>query len=137
MRQFLAAACLVALAAVPAARAQGAQLSHAQAQEQVERLLVASPYKLSFQARNGHIRYRLAFDRDDAGRASQRPVRLPETGEQHVTATGDAFELDICGDCGHEAARVSGGAGVALACHGRMRAGSMRELSSARGEGDT
>ncbi|MEZ5960097.1 MAG: transglutaminase-like domain-containing protein [Hyphomonadaceae bacterium] len=52
-----------------------------------------SPYRLSAEARQGHIRIRYAF-RDGV------TFPLPVTGEQRARADGGFITLDICGDCG-------------------------------------
>ena len=66
-------------------------------QQWIETIAVASPYKLSSDARRGTIRYRVEFD--DGTRWN-----WPETGEQHVERDGDAVALTICTDCGEETA---------------------------------
>lgn len=60
-------------------------------------LLVKSPYRLPPAALNGEIRYRLRFD-------NGRQWRIPDTGEQRVTASGDDLTLAVCTACGDEAA---------------------------------
>ncbi len=60
-------------------------------------LLVKSPYRLPPAALNGEIRYRLRFE-------GGQDWRIPDTGEQRVTASGDALTLAVCADCGDEAA---------------------------------
>ncbi|MEZ5957143.1 MAG: transglutaminase-like domain-containing protein [Hyphomonadaceae bacterium] len=52
-----------------------------------------SPYRLSAEARRGHIRIRYAFREGVA-------FPLPSTGEQRVRIDGESVTLDICGDCG-------------------------------------
>ena len=52
-----------------------------------------SPYRLSTEARRGHIRIRYAF-RDGV------TFPLPSTGEQRVRVDEEFVTLDICGDCG-------------------------------------
>ncbi len=64
----------------------------------LESVSVASPYKLSTDARAGAIRYRFALA-DGAKR------HWPETGEQHVAADDDGVAtVTICTDCGREPA---------------------------------
>jgi len=52
-----------------------------------------SPYRLSSEARQGHIRIRYAF-------SDAVTFPLPETGEQRVRTDGEFVTLDICDDCG-------------------------------------
>lgn len=52
-----------------------------------------SPYRLTAEARRGHIRIRYAF-RDGV------TFPLPVTGEQRVRAEGEFITLDICNECG-------------------------------------
>lgn len=52
-----------------------------------------SPYRLTTEARRGHIRIRYAF-LDDV------TFPLPVTGEQRARIEGEFVTLDICGDCG-------------------------------------
>ncbi|HYJ30944.1 MAG TPA: transglutaminase-like domain-containing protein [Allosphingosinicella sp.] len=55
--------------------------------------LVRAPYRMPASALNGHVRYRFAF-RDGLN------FPLPETGEQHGSAAGEAVSLDVCEGCG-------------------------------------
>ncbi len=52
-----------------------------------------SPYRLSTEARRGHIRIRYAFREGVT-------FPLPSTGEQRVRTDGEFVTLDICGECG-------------------------------------
>lgn len=52
-----------------------------------------SPYRLSTEARRGHIRIRYAFREGVT-------FPLPSTGEQRVHTDGEFVTLDICGACG-------------------------------------
>jgi len=64
----------------------------------LESVSVASPYKLSTDARAGAIRYRFAL-------ADGAKWHWPETGEQHVAADDDGVAtVTICTDCGREPA---------------------------------
>jgi hypothetical protein len=92
-------ATLALLCATPAAGAQARapELTHERARALVESLLVASPYKIGEAARTGRIRYRLTVAGTDA-------YAVPETGEQHVSPKDGFLEIDICADCGSEAA---------------------------------
>ncbi|KRA81858.1 hypothetical protein ASD78_00870 [Lysobacter sp. Root667] len=74
--------------------------TEAQARAAIHARLVASPYKMSERARSGRIRYALAFEP-----ALAWP--WPATGEQRVQprdATAATALIDVCGDCGNEAA---------------------------------
>lgn len=73
--------------------------SQEQAREFVRSLLVASPYRIPLEARNGEIRYQLTL-------ADGTRWPWPETGEQHVEpdAAGTTTTLSICLECGREAA---------------------------------
>lgn len=63
----------------------------------VQSLAVASPYRISAEARAGKIRYWLRFD----GETAREP---PETGEQHVVREDSRFVVSVCADyCGQEA----------------------------------
>lgn len=63
----------------------------------IQSLAVASPYRMSAEARGGKIRYWLRFDADVV-------PELPETGEQHVERAGDRHVVSICAAaCGREA----------------------------------
>jgi Transglutaminase-like superfamily len=59
----------------------------------VPNAMTRSPFRISQSARQGHIRYRLAF-RDGIEFA------LPQTGEQSARAAPGAVIVDICADCG-------------------------------------
>jgi len=56
-------------------------------------VMTKSPYRIPEPAALGHMRYRFAF-RDGI------EFRLPETGEQRVTAEKGIVTLDICAECG-------------------------------------
>lgn len=55
--------------------------------------MLRSPYRISRDAMQGHIRYTFGFD---AG----VEFAPPQTSEQRVRPTPDGFILDICADCG-------------------------------------
>ncbi len=55
--------------------------------------LIKSPYRMSRESMNGHIRYTFSF-------APDVEFLPPETSEQRVRATTGGFVLDICQDCG-------------------------------------
>lgn len=97
-------ACAVAQAQAPKqAPALGA--TEAQARALIHARLVASPYKMSENARSGRIRYALAFEP-----ALAWP--WPATGEQRVQmrdATAATALIDVCADCGDEAAPDAAG----------------------------
>ncbi|UHQ23171.1 transglutaminase-like domain-containing protein [Lysobacter sp. 5GHs7-4] len=97
----LAAALAAAAAqAAPPAPAPALAATETQARALIQARLVASPYKMSERARNGRIRYMLAFE----------PAMVwpwPATGEQRVRlrdASASSAQIDICADCGDEAA---------------------------------
>lgn len=69
--------------------------SNEEMEQAIRALLVPSPYKISDAARAGTIRYRVEL-RDGS------IWNWPETAEQHVALDGDATELTICANCGHE-----------------------------------
>jgi hypothetical protein len=72
----------------------------------VYRQLIRSPVRISEAGLQGRIRYTLMSDFD---------LQPPETGEQHVTRKGDDWQLDICADCGQEAAATEAERARALA----------------------
>lgn len=87
----------LACAVLPARAQDGAE---SQARALAHARLVASPYKMSERARSGHIRYLLEFEPALAW-------AWPSTGEQRVRVrdAADARALiDVCADCGDEAA---------------------------------
>ena len=95
----LAAATLI-LAAAAHADTPTLGATEAQARAAIHARLVASPYKMSERARSGRIRYALAFEP-----ALAWP--WPATGEQRVQlgeATAATALIDVCTDCGNEAA---------------------------------
>lgn len=59
----------------------------------IPNMATRSPFRISAEARSGHIRYRYAF-RDSIA------FPLPQTGEQRVTAERGFITLDICAECG-------------------------------------
>jgi transglutaminase-like putative cysteine protease len=69
-----------------------AQRSHPPYQV-IPNMATRSPFRISPEARRGHIRYRYAF-RDSIA------FPLPQTGEQRVSAEGGFITLDICAACG-------------------------------------
>jgi transglutaminase-like putative cysteine protease len=71
--------------------------SSSDVEDSLRTLLVASPYKISDEARAGTIRYEMQL-RDGA------EWNWPETAEQHVVRKGATTELTICADCGREVA---------------------------------
>jgi len=71
--------------------------SNYEIQQLVETIAVASPYKLSSDARDGTIRYRIALDGGETW-------DWPETSEQHVVADPDVATITVCRDCGDERA---------------------------------
>ncbi len=84
-------------AIVPLAAAEEAAIpSHDQARAQIQRMLVASPYKISPAARAGTIRYTFDF-------ADGRVWPWPTTAEQSVRIEGDTIVVTVCADCGDEA----------------------------------
>ena len=91
---------LVYLAVVVVAIAhadEGPKMSY-DTQVVLESVSVASPYKLSTDARAGAIRYRFAL-------ADGAKWHWPETGEQHVVVDDDGVAtVTICTDCGREPA---------------------------------
>jgi transglutaminase-like putative cysteine protease len=100
MRQyFLASACLFTLA-LAISRASLADtdpaLTTEQAQAQIRRMMVPSPYKISERARGGPIRYSIATN----GSANWD---WPATGEQKITQQDDVWMITVCSDCGDEA----------------------------------
>jgi hypothetical protein len=97
LKRVLTTLALLCAATVAGAQAGSSKLTHEQAKAFVDSLLVASPYKLGETVRSGRIRYRLVL-------AGMHAPALPETGEQHVDNHGGAIEIDICADCGEEAA---------------------------------
>lgn len=97
-----AAALLVCAVAQAQAPTQAPTLgaTESQARALIHARLVASPYKMSERARSGRIRYALAFE----------PALVwswPATGEQRVQVRDAAAAtalVDVCNDCGDEAA---------------------------------
>ena len=83
--------------AVLTAGALASEPSSYDIQQWIETIAVASPYKLSSDARRGTIRYRIALD-DGA------TWDWPETAEQHVVADSGIATITICADCGREPA---------------------------------
>lgn len=63
------------------------------AYEVIPNMAVRSPYRISPEARRGHIRYRFAF-RDAV------TFPLPQTGEQRLSVADGIATLDICETCG-------------------------------------
>jgi hypothetical protein len=59
----------------------------------IPNMAVRSPYRISADARRGHMRYRFAFEDLVA-------FPLPQTGEQRATAANGFITLDICATCG-------------------------------------
>jgi hypothetical protein len=59
----------------------------------VSTAMIRSPFVIPPFAMNGHIRYRFAL-------RFGVEFRIPETGEQHVTADKNSATLDICEGCG-------------------------------------
>ncbi len=91
-------AALFAIAALlPAAGADGGDMTSYDVQQMVETVAVASPYRMSASARDGTIRYRIAL-------ADGETWDWPETAEQHVEATADAEIVTVCAHCGREPA---------------------------------
>ncbi len=75
---------------------QASELSEAEkAKAQVAALSFASPFKIPPSAIQGQIRYRFAIP-------SGASWQFPETGEQHVSISGNTVTLDICRTCGQE-----------------------------------
>ncbi len=56
-------------------------------------LSIASPFRISPAAMQGHIRYRFSF-------VDRLAFNLPETGEQRAMRTNDSTTVDICETCG-------------------------------------
>lgn len=75
-----------------ATRLDPPRYSHAQAMAAIQRSQVASPYKLSAQARAGEIRYVLEGP----------DWSWPQTAEQTVTVDGARTRITVCSDCGSE-----------------------------------
>lgn len=73
-----------------------APMTFEQAREQIRRMLVPSPYKISEQARLGTIRYTLAFD-------DLASWPWPATSEQRIEKDNSVVRITICDDCGSEA----------------------------------
>lgn len=61
----------------------------------VYRQLIRAPVRINESALRGKVRYRLAGD---------FTLEPPETDEQHVTRLENAWQLEVCGDCGRESA---------------------------------
>jgi transglutaminase-like putative cysteine protease len=59
----------------------------------VPSVMIRSPFRISPSARQGHIRYRMAF-------REGLEFSLPQTGEQRTTSEAGFVTIDICGDCG-------------------------------------
>jgi hypothetical protein len=55
--------------------------------------MIPSPFRISDEAAQGHIRYRFSF-------AEGLAFAVPQTAEQRASATGEGVTVDICADCG-------------------------------------
>lgn len=91
----LLALAAAALPCVPAAAQPVSQsIGEREARQQMQRMLVASPYRITEAALAGTLRYRFP--------SNTAAWHWPVTGEQRVRAGPEGVEITVCAECGDE-----------------------------------